>query len=496
MKKIMKYSLSLIAMAMAGIMGSCSDFKPETPELPDLPTVTDLKATVANRVVTVSWNLPSTSLKIEGVNVILNNNQTFSEGGPINSMQFKGQPMQEENMYTVKIRYEGGYVSPGQSVVAAVPYEELADLTSFEVTGLDGRSVTFSWTLPNAAGITGVMVGIDGEDGGQVFDVTTNPNGGTVNGQKTGVDLKFRAKVVYDEAYYSQGVVVNTALPEMEVKAGFLVLGADPSELEDDDELAAAEWFYENYVEKGKGEFIPVADLPNINFDEFGMIWIYQDKIGQNPGWENLPADLISTATLDALKAYGQNGGNLFLAKMATQLTVPLEIVPSDMGPNIFSNGEGGMGDDVWTINPFLGWDFRPGGADPGKQDYYDRSTHAIYAGLEFSDPNGWDILGLPIEGPGWREDHNCMWDCNTWGNGVYNNSVRNFEALTNSMVLATWSHVRDHCVAAIVDFNPNATHGRVLVIGSNAYEFEQQGGNVYQDNVNKLTENIINYLL
>lgn len=487
-----------MAIAMAGFMGACNEFTPETPELPNLPTVTNLQATVANRVVTLNWQLPSSSLSIEGITLKVNNNNEIALDANTTTYAVYGQPMEDEYLYTVKVKYNGGYVSEGQSVIATVPYEQLADLSSFTVAGVEKRNVTFAWSLPSATGITGVWVGVDGDDAGTVFSVSEYPNGATLGGQKTGVDIRYRAKVVYDQAYYSDGVVVNTRLPEMEVRAGYLLLADSPTALPDDDEIAAAAWFYDTYVDTNKGDFISVEELPSIDFDEYGVIMIMVDRIGLEYGWQNLPANLISASTLDALKAYGAHGGNLYLAKMATQLCEPLEIVPAGMNPTpgTFGSGEGGEGGDVWTINPYLGWDFRPGGDRDGEQDFYDRTAHAIYEGLLFDDPNGYGYMSIPLEGPGWREDHNCMWDCNVWGNGNYNNSVRNFEATTNSLVLATWGHVRDHCVAGLVEFMPNTVHGRVIANGFSAYEFAQNSGaNPYQDNVDKLTENIINYL-
>lgn len=492
MKKFIKYCLYVVAITMTGVLGACSEFKPETPELPDLPKVSNLKADVSNRIVNLSWTLPSTSLKIEGVTVKVNNNINVDLDATATTYTVKGQPMEDEYMYTVKLRYEGGYVSEGVSTIATVPFEKLAELTEFKVASQEKRSVTFSWTLPNAAGITGVLVGLDGHDNGTLFNIADYPTGATLNGNETGVDLKFRAQVVYDDAYYSDGLVVNTALPEMEVRTGFLLLADNPSMLPDDDERVAAEWFYDTYVDTDKGDFIKVADLPSIDYEEYGVIWIMVDRIGMEMGWANLPQELVNDDTMNALRAYGLAGGSLFLSNMATQLTEPLGIVPNGYAPNIFSSGEGGSGDDVWVINPYLGWDFQ----NNPDIDFYDRTAHKIYEGITLEDPNGYGYNNLPLIGPGQREDHNCMWDCNVWGNGGYNNSVKNFEMTTNSLVLATWGHVRDHCVAGLVEFYGNTTHGTCIACGFAAYEWNQNSGiNPYQGNVEKLTENILNYL-
>ncbi|MCH5223466.1 MAG: DUF4960 domain-containing protein [Muribaculaceae bacterium] len=494
MNKLMKYSLSIATMAIAGMFGACTDIATEIPELPNLPTVSNLKAEVANRVVNLSWTLPSSSKKIEGVTLKVNNNTEVGLDATATSYSVVGQPMEDEYMYTVKVKYEGGYMSEGQSVIATVPYEQLADLTSFTVSNIEKRNVTFSWTLPNASGITGVWVGLDGEESGTVFNISEYPNGATIGGQKTGVDLKFRAKVIYDEAYYSDGIVVNTALPEMEVRVGYLLLADSPADLPDDDELAAAAWFNDNYVETDKGDFIPVAELPNIDFDEYGVIWIEVDRVGLALGWQNLPANLVSETTLNALKAYGLNGGSLYLANMATQMTVPLGIVPENMPVNIFGSGDGDPNNaDLWSINPHLGWIFQNEGR------YYDRASHAVYEGLAFEMVNGYEYSSLPLLGGTGKEDHNSMWDLNPYWNEAGNpapDCVKWFENTTNSQVLAVWGQVADHCVAGMVDFSGNAVHGKCIAMGLGAYEWHVNAGvNPYQGNIEKLTENILNYL-
>ncbi len=208
-------------------------------------------------------------------------------------------------------------------------------------------------------------------------------------------------------------------------------------------------------------------------------------------GWENLP-EVSDPDVIAALKEYSANGGSLYLANMATQLTVPLGIVPDNMAPTVYGNGEGGSGDDVWVINPYLGWDYRDG-ADQG---FYDRTSHEIFKGITLEDPNGYGYDNLPLIGPGQREDHNCLWDCNIYGKGSYSDVIKNFEVTTNSLVLATWGHVRDHCVAGLVEFYSNSEHGRCIANGFAAYEWNQNSGeNPYQHNVEQLTLNILDYL-
>ena len=238
-------------------------------------------------------------------------------------------------------------------------------------------------------------------------------------------------------------------------------------------------------------EFIQPSQIASLDPDIYSVIWIEIDRVGLPMGWENLP-EVSDPDVIAALKEYSANGGSLYLANMATQLTVPLGIVPDNMAPTVYGNGEGGSGDDVWVINPYLGWDYRDG-ADQG---FYDRTSHEIFKGITLEDPNGYGYDNLPLIGPGQREDHNCLWDCNIYGKGSYSDVIKNFEVTTNSLVLATWGHVRDHCVAGLVEFYSNSEHGRCIANGFAAYEWNQNSGeNPYQHNVEQLTLNILDYL-
>ena len=178
---------------------------------------------------------------------------------------------------------------------------------------------------------------------------------------------------------------------------------------------------------------------------------------------------------------------------MATQLTVPLGIVPANMPINSFNSNAGGDNGDIWTINTHLGWIFQD------IDQYYDRTSHEVFQGLTFENLNDYPYASLPLIGPGYKEDHNALWDINPYWNEAGNpapNCVKWFENTTNSLVLAVWGQVLDHCIAGMVDFNPNSTHGRCIAMGLAAYEWNQNSGpNIYQHNVEQLTTNILNYL-
>lgn len=480
------YGLGVMTVAFGSMLCSCGDFDPEGFEaLPELPVAEDVKAEVSGHTINVSWRLPARE-DITGVQFIRNaDTRNPIELGPdATSYEVKGQPMGEEGLFTVKICYSDRYVSEGVTATATLPMETLPGVTSLEST-VSGRTVTLSWALPSGSGITGVRVCREGE---APIDLPAGTLSYEMKAQPMGVDLTYSVQVVYDEYYPSEAVTTTVKVPYIAAKMAYLLTVPDWRDLPDDDERAAAEWF----SRQENAEFIQPSRIASLDVDLYPVIWIEIDRNGLPLGWENLPSEISGEQTISALRNYTAAGGNLYLANMATQLTVPLGIVPADMPPTVYGNGDGGWGDDVWVINPYLGWDFRDG----GDQGFYDRTAHAIYKGLTFEDPNGYGYENLPLIGPGQREDHNCLWDCNIYGRGSYPDVIANFEATTGSLVLATWGHVRDHCVAGLVEFYANANHGRCIANGLAAYEWNQNSGvNPYQHNIEQLTKNILDYL-
>lgn len=372
-------------------------------------------------------------------------------------------------------------------------YEEIPNLpTAMNIQATaKGRAIDVTWELPDAANITDVLFIRDAR-AANAISLGPSATSYTVRGQQPGVEGLFTVKICYDDKYVSEGISTSFIIPDdpsaFNLKMGYLMTAPSIADLPDDDEQAAASWF----VQQANAELISPSDIATLDPDICPVLWIEIDRVGLPMGWENLPSEVSSPEVIEALKQYSQNGGSLYLANFATQLTVPLGFVPENMAPTVYGNGEGGSGDDVWVINPFLGVDFKDG----GDQGYYDRSAHDIFKGLTLEDPNGYGYLNLPLIGPGQREDHNCLWDCNIYGKGNYADVIANFEATTGSLVLATWGHVRDHCVAGLVEFYATPEHGRCIANGFAAYEWNQNSGpNPYMNNIEKLTLNILQYL-
>lgn len=205
-----------------------------------------------------------------------------------------------------------------------------------------------------------------------------------------------------------------------------------------------------------------------------------------------------------AAKQFIANGGSLLLTKQATQLVHRLGRIDAKFAPNIYGDGDGGNGTDVWTINAHIGYD----SAESDPTQYYDHSDHPIYDGVttlpahhEFAN---FKTETFPMEGTGdgtemWREDHNCMWDLNAYTyTADGKNTVERFENDNNASVIGTWGQATDYAVAGIVEFKPTADiKGTIIANGLAACEWSPRSGvNAYHANLEKLTNNSINYLI
>ena len=164
MKKINILSIAFILAIVGGMFTACSDFDPKgMPQVPELRKASDLKATIDGFVVNLSWDLPAAD-DIEGVDLITNgvNSTAVKLEGNATTYTVIGQPMGEDYLYTVKVRYEGGYVSEGVSINVELPKVDLPEVSGLTAE-VSGRTVTLDWTLPAEDGITAVRVVRNGD---------------------------------------------------------------------------------------------------------------------------------------------------------------------------------------------------------------------------------------------------------------------------------------------------------------------------------------------
>lgn len=288
-------------------------------------------------------------------------------------------------------------------------------------------------------------------------------------------------------------------------RVAILIGSSDVESIDNYQEYAAAQYFTQANPD---GVVIAPGETSKISTDKVDCIWIHIDRL--NVGKGNLPAEFTDDATLEALRQFVADGGSLLLTEHATQLLSRIGRVDASFDPNIYGDGDGGNGTDVWTINAQIGW-WMAGWPDSDHYDltqYYDRTTHPIYEDVTMlpahSEYANFETPTFPMEGTGdgtemWREDHNCCWDLNALSfTADGNNNVEKFENENNCLVIGTWGQVIDDAVAGIVEFKPQADgEGTIIANGLAACEWAPRSGvNAYHYNLEKLTDNCLKYLL
>ena len=346
------------------------------------------------------------------------------------------------------------------------------------------RSVTLRWDNP-AGEISGFQIIKDNKD---VIEVEGAVNSYFIKKAPTNVDVAYTVKAVFKNGVVSKGQTVRFNIT-YEVKKGASVIAMlVPTDYATGsaDEKAAVDWFRQHYVSAGKGVLITPSNIDDLDIEKQAACWVMCDRIGIDRGWQNLPGSLASSATIEALKAFAADGGNLLLTNHATQLTIALGRIDETFAPTIYNSGEAGNNPDIWGVHPVIG---------NIEGQTYDHRGHEIYQGMTY-EPDMYAGIYC-FEGPGIKGDHNCMWDMNAISGVVENpNKIKDFEDKTNSTVLGTWNHVVDYCCAGIVDFAPTTTFaGRILAVGLAAYEWNLGGVNEKQDQLEHFTSNCINYL-
>ena len=346
------------------------------------------------------------------------------------------------------------------------------------------RQLTLSWTLP-AGDVTGVQIIKDDQD---IIELEGPQTSYFIKKAPTNVDVSYTVKARFADGTVSKGQTVRLFIAYEAQKGGSKLAMLLPNDYQTGsaDEKDAADWFKRNYVDQGKGVILTPATIDDLDIESQSACWVMCDRIGVGKGWDRLPGDLASTATIEALKAFANDGGNLLLTNHATQLTVGLGRIADAYAPGIFGDGEGGDNPDIWGVHPIIG---------NVEGQIYDHSSHDIYRGMTY-EPGLYAGIYC-FEGAGVKGDHNCMWDLNAYGLAPNPNVVTAWEELTNSTVLGTWNHVVDYCCAGIVDFAPTTTFpARILAVGLAAYEWNLGGNaNAKQSELEKFTANCLKYV-
>lgn len=254
----------------------------------------------------------------------------------------------------------------------------------------------------------------------------------------------------------------------------------------------SAKWFYDTYVVPGRGCFIRPTDysseaaIPSV----IKVLWVHNDHVGQvSDTYRNDLGYNTSTTSfpfLDALQAFINRGGNVFLSKQATRLVGDL----GRLGATYPSFGNGGYSNQAfdWGIkNKFF-----------TESNIVDYSSHPVY-----TTPNnlGENPQLIDAANHTWRTNNNCIiLENQNYGKSDFDS----YEATHNCRLLGSWNNSHDgtnpYQSGVFVEFYPQSPgQGTIIMLGAAAYQWtcgtQTAILNNVPANVKNLTQNILEYL-
>ena len=298
-----------------------------------------------------------------------------------------------------------------------------------------------------------------------------------------------------------QGNLFTTYTVETEVRCitGFLNQAGSRGEIADDDEAAAADYFFSTFGSES-ARYVSFQGIKDgtVDLTEYKVLWWHSD----NNDAFGLPEIARDPEVLAALKTWYQDGGNLYLTGYAAAYLTDLGRVTDNYRLAI-GGGPGFENGDTWAVNTFVGRE-------------HDMSTHPLFIGIDMNEVDG--RKEFPVIGPGWREDHNYViveipaFMVDEKGVAVdpnvgFNENPAAYQRFTednNIGWLATWSGINDYFMAGILEFKPTTEFaGTAIWQGIGGIEYNQNaegdinpdGLNVHQNNINRLSGNSLRYL-
>lgn len=230
---------------------------------------------------------------------------------------------------------------------------------------------------------------------------------------------------------------------------------------------AACRWMLENVPNT---RYVSIQDIIDgrVKLDDFTMIWCHFD-------WTDWPGQLWDSR--DQFNSYWLHGGSILASRDgARYINDVWRIARDQQSPNNMFGG-----DAFETLTDNLGFTITG------------HESHSLYEGLTTDEQNRIILLCKGCSNTNRTLQWGVDWD--PYG------SMSGWEERTGAKALAS-GHDYDLNRVTIAEFEPyealkGFTSGRVITIGTPAYEWYEKNGvdNPYRQNMVKLTKNAINYL-
>ena len=473
MKKHIKTYIILLVLPF--LVASCDYVQDYSGDAANLAVVSNLQYTLVGDSVKLTWTMPTGVDSLSGIvipnatetPIVLNMNATSYTYGIVE--------VNKPYMFTIKLSDTKGNTSLGQTVqfvrAGASPIKDVI------VSQVD-NDVEFSWTAPDSA-VTGIVLKyVDQKNVTQMVPISATATSYRISNADLGV-YHFTLYTTNNRNQVSQNIYLD-----LKVGATYLAyIGAASDSTAmvttaDDDEIAAAKWFFSTYP---KARYISFNMIKNgFDLSKYRVLWWNYDI---DNGTSDLPAISIDPTVVAALTAYHKNGGGLLLSTYAIQYLWNIGRMTINYTKGI-DNGAGGVNTDVWNIGINIGLK-------------HDQSGHPLYKGFTTVKSN--DRVLIPIIGNGWKENHNFV----LFPAGYYNISNMNSEDIytnfvndNNAVWLGQWDG-GDYSMVGVFELQPKGDfQGSSISIGIGGIEWKVNDSvNPYQASVQRLYQNAIDYL-
>ncbi len=343
-----------------------------------------------------------------------------------------------------------------------------AKITSFklnnEYTGIiDEENHSILVRIPTSATITSLIPTIETTEG-----ATVSPASGQA--------VDFTNPVEFTVTYQSATTVYTVSVVQSDSPSAVYVGLASSIDELNPEEKAAANWMLKNIP---NAQYLSFDDVRTgrVNLSDCKVMWWHLHVDGGINNEAKFDADAASAVqAVSKVKEFYENGGSLLLTRFATYYAAKLGVTKDGKVPNNSWGGTEASGET--TTAP---WSFF----------ITNNSEHALYAGISTA-----TIDGKPA-----------IYTCDK-GYNITNSTAQWHLGWEDYADLTTWEtnhgavslgYGGDGAVV-VWEYPSSETSGRVLCIGSGCYDWYSAGVDVsadqYHVNVEKLTQNAINYLI
>lgn len=299
--------------------------------------------------------------------------------------------------------------------------------------------------------------------------VTYTVNEGAVVTPESGSVIDFSQPVKFTASLRTAKIeyTVTVIQDDMSQKPKAFIGNASALEGLGEEAKAACKWMLENVPNT---RYVSIQDIIDgrVKLDEFKMIWCHFD-------WLDWPGQLWDSR--DLFNSYWLRGGAILASRDgARYINDVWRIARDQQSPNNMFGGE-----SFETLTDDLGFTVTG------------HETHPIYEDIDTDSDNRILLLAKGCSNTNRTLQWGVDWD--PYG------SMAGWEERTGAKALAS-GHDFDINRVTIAEFEPyealkGFTSGRVITIGTPAYEWYDKNGsdNPYRQNIIKLTKNTINYL-